>query len=1371
MNANDRQRLWDAHLMPWRQRGSLYVALLCAAICAPIGARAQNAAIPDVGLEPGQSLFRAPDGSIGAESIDPFTGTLKIVNTDLVVPSNGGLDITIVRAYNGGATPNQVVPGNFGQTNTAIGWDIHFGRIWRGSSMLGRNNCVTSGADSRDNPVLELPDGSRETLLSGDSGKPYNYITRTQWSAKCLPSSHASLYGLLVTSPEGIQYTFDWLQRADDVHAEALHCTKILHPNGTSITIAYHPANAFPARINTVTHSEGQQVSFTYQALTSGSTTTGYLLKEIQLDGSGNDPWVYNYTAVGSSLPGYYYLDSVERPNGATFDYTYYPADPTNGHHLRMITTPMGGTVTYTYTQKTFPVRDNNKFAYTRVVSKKETGGTIDTAGTWNYVYTPATGSGREDETKIVGPEICTVYKHRAGLEANNMRWKAGVLLSRTTYAATSATGCSSSVQRRETYTWDSRTLTTQGIYNATFANSDGTGLVPVMTQAQIEQDNTTYTTTYSDFDEWLNARQVDESGQNSRTIDRTFLNDTTNWIVGRLKNETVRNAGTVFAFSDPPSTAGTVSNHFTERQFYSNGDLQSVSVAGVTTSYDWYTSGSNRGEVNTITDAGSKTWTLQNYKRGTARTELSPISGISITRTVNDSGTIASVTDAESKTTGYAYDDNNELSGITTARLDDDNTSITRTGTPGPSERYRVLTRGTLKQTRRYDGFGRLQKITYQDTASGVVREQLFFLDGEGRVTRRYLPNSTSSYEQTSYDALNRPRTVTHAGGGSIGHDYQSNNTVVVTDERGFATTYVFRSYGEPDAKELMSISARAGDTPGEAKVLNTLIDRNRLGQVTSITQGGLNRQYRYNSQFLLIYEVDPELGTISYGRDAVGNMVSRKVGSSGTTSYALDNLYRTDYITYPANGSQPAFTVDYDYYKNGLLKQVIRGNVTWDYTYDLNNNSKLEQATLGGVQYGITYGYDTRDSLASVTYPSGLMVSYQPNAFGQATLVSSGLGTHIGSITYFPNGQIDTLTYANGYTSDYGQNNRLLPTTLRASATRNGTAVNLIDMEYGYDAAANVQNVFDYRDSSKQRSMTYDGMNRLRTATGPYGSGGGQATGSFTYDDRHNVLTKSFPTQAFTYNYNVTSGRLDSITQGSSTMTYGYDTYGNVTANGRNQLGFGVFAYDSASNLVTVGGPARIQYSYDGNGRMAIDSRVDGTSTRYSLHTRGERRLYDIDVVNKEATDFIYLGSMLIASRSHCTDTSDADGDGIPTCVEWRNGLNPQNASDALLDSDGDGLNDRQEYQAGTNLFSTDTDGDGLSDRYERQYGLNALVADSNIADADGDTLTNFQEFQLGTRPDRVDTDGDGMPDNVDPKPNFNPAMLAPILQLILE
>ncbi|MEM2155960.1 MAG: clostripain-related cysteine peptidase [Candidatus Jordarchaeales archaeon] len=81
-------------------------------------------------------------------------------------------------------------------------------------------------------------------------------------------------------------------------------------------------------------------------------------------------------------------------------------------------------------------------------------------------------------------------------------------------------------------------------------------------------------------------------------------------------------------------------------------------------------------------------------------------------------------------------------------------------------------------------------------------------------------------------------------------------------------------------------------------------------------------------------------------------------------------------------------------------------------------------------------------------------------------------------------------------------------------------------------------------------------------------------------------------------------------------------------------------------------------------------------------------------------------------------------------------------------VLDYDSDGLTNAQEYQLGTDAFSSDSDRDGMPDGWEVQYGLDPLSDDAG-QDKDGDGLTSIQEYQRGTNPASANTDGDGMPD----------------------
>jgi len=88
--------------------------------------------------------------------------------------------------------------------------------------------------------------------------------------------------------------------------------------------------------------------------------------------------------------------------------------------------------------------------------------------------------------------------------------------------------------------------------------------------------------------------------------------------------------------------------------------------------------------------------------------------------------------------------------------------------------------------------------------------------------------------------------------------------------------------------------------------------------------------------------------------------------------------------------------------------------------------------------------------------------------------------------------------------------------------------------------------------------------------------------------------------------------------------------------------------------------------------------------------------------------------------------------------------------------LDSDGDGLDDAQEAQLGTNPGKLDTDQDGYSDGVEQLLHKNPLDStDADCAtrqDSDGDGLLDCEERLAGTHALLMDTDADGYPDRME-------------------
>ena len=161
------------------------------------------------------------------------------------------------------------------------------------------------------------------------------------------------------------------------------------------------------------------------------------------------------------------------------------------------------------------------------------------------------------------------------------------------------------------------------------------------------------------------------------------------------------------------------------------------------------------------------------------------------------------------------------------------------------------------------------------------------------------------------------------------------------------------------------------------------------------------------------------------------------------------------------------------------------------------------------------------------------------------------------------------------------------------------------------------------------------------------------------------------------------------------------------------------------------------------------------------------------------------------------------DVDSDGMKDVWETRYGLNPNVATDASTDPDGDGMTNLQEYLYFTrtgrdiNPLKADTDGDGwsdgeeyscnsdpidvngvcngtrvldrdadtMNDAWETRHGLNPNDAGDASKDSDSDGLTNLQEYTYYTQTGReidplnADTDSDGWSDNEEKTCNVNP------------
>lgn len=301
-----------------------------------------------------------------------------------------------------------------------------------------------------------------------------------------------------------------------------------------------------------------------------------------------------------------------------------------------------------------------------------------------------------------------------------------------------------------------------------------------------------------------------------------------------------------------------------------------------------------------------------------------------------------------------------------------------------------------------------------------------------------------------------------------------------------------------------------------------------------------------------------------------------------------------------------------------------------SYAYTYDVQGNLTSEEKTIDSVTYTTAYTYDGAGRLRGITYPSGRIITYVPDATDTALVVSitstfdGKTDTLADSIGHQPFGALAGLTFGNTIELTRTYDLTYLVDTISAGA--------VLDLDYSIDDAGNIISISDLIDPSKNRTYAYDDLYRLTGINGET---------NYTYDGVGNRQTRTMDGQSDAYHYYVDgvtqTNIIDSIT-GDNARVFSHDKNGNITGIGSTTL-----EYSPQSNRLTqVVGSAT--YTYNANGQR-VKKVAGGITTIYHYDINGN--LIGETSNNSTQKDYIYLGSHRLAMAVDYAGDFDHDGD----------------------------------------------------------------------------------------------------------------------------
>lgn len=659
---------------------------------------------------------------------------------------------------------------------------------------------------------------------------------------------------------------------------------------------------------------------------------------------------------------------------------------------------------------------------------------------------------------------------------------------------------------------------------------------------------------------------------------------------VGRLTKYTLLNKGRT-----SNSTANKVwTINYT---FFSTGLIKTKTINGPRTdvndveTYEY----DIKGNLIKFTNALGHVTTYSNYDNNGRVRRITQPNGLVTNITYNPRGwvTLRSVTDGSTtRNTNYTYDKTGLMTKVTHA----------------DGSYYTFVYDSSQRLIYVNDSNSKYKKYTY-DAASNITKEAVIDL-----VTKQTLvqiaPWPEPDYEvvtttvaediykeSSQYDALSRLTKIIGGNNQTQQFSYRKDNLLAwEKDGLGKQTTYSYDALKrlkwskDPNGKytyfyynaENQLIRVRDPDAR------NTYYDRDGFGQV-----------WRLRS---------PDTGYNYFYYDAAGNVTKKIDANAVTTTFTYDVLNRVR-VVWAGNHLRD---YRYDYNQKGHLWRIYNSSGRSDYYRNKYGELTRRYDLIDTRGHNTYWYYDTMGRTTQIRYPDNRRAYYSYNNTGGISLVRTRLGsgaisTVVSNPIYKPFGPLESYTYGNGETRDYGRD-----LSYRMSALGSG---NNIARNYTIDANNNITSVDDISNTNQDRTYTYDVLQRLKNHTGPDG------TYNYTFDNTGNRKTSVRNGVTTTNTYISGTNKLSK----SGSTNYTLDAVGNTK-----QIGSRVFTYNPENRLSRVThGSTVVDYKYNASGERVYKQK--GSVKTYYVYGQGGQLLYEKE--GSITKTYIYFGNELVA------------------------------------------------------------------------------------------------------------------------------------------